>query len=144
MSSALRFCGGLRCEVYTLDRTRRFFVLSFLADLVPAPPFVNSGDTAWQLTAATFVGMQSIPGLAILYAGLVKKKWALNSAVMCFYAFSIVLLCWVLWGYNMGFGNPATLGPGILSQIVGIPGPAISAAGELGQANIPLAGSALP
>ena len=51
----------------------------FLADVnpyIPAPSFLNSGDTAWQLTAATFVGMQSIPGLAILYAGLVKKKWA--------------------------------------------------------------------
>ncbi len=123
------------------------FPMTFLADANPyvaAPSFLNSGDTAWQLTAATFVGLQSIPGLAILYAGLVKKKWALNSAVMCFYAFSIVLLAWVLWGYNMGFGSPATLGPGILSQVVGIPHPAISAAGETGQANIPLAGSGFP
>ncbi len=75
------------------------YLLFFLADvnpLIPAPPFLNSGDTAWQLTAGTFVGLQSIPGLAILYAGLVKKKWALNSAVMCFYAFSIVLLAWVV------------------------------------------------
>ena len=122
-------------------------MFSLLADVnpyIPAPSFLNSGDTAWQLTAATFVGMQSIPGLAILYAGLVKKKWALNSAVMCFYAFSIVLLCWVLWGYNMGFGSPATLGPGILSQIVGIPHPAIDAVGETGQAAIPLAGSGFP
>ena len=80
----------------------------FLADAnpyIPAAKFLNSGDTAWQLTAATFVGMQSIPGLAILYAGLVKKKWALNSAVMCFYAFSITLLVWMLWGYEMSFGE---------------------------------------
>jgi Amt family ammonium transporter len=121
-----------------------FPILGDANPYIPAPSFLNSGDTAWQLTAATFVGLQSIPGLAILYAGLVKKKWALNSAVMCFYAFSIVLLCWVLWGYNMGFGNPATLGPGLLSQIVGIPHPAIGAESELGQANIPLAGAALP
>jgi len=40
-----------------------------------------------------------------LAAGLAKKKWALNSAVMCFYAFSIVLITWSLWGYNMSFGN---------------------------------------
>jgi Amt family ammonium transporter len=120
------------------------FLLADANPYVPAPSFLNSGDTAWQLTAATFVGLQSIPGLAILYAGLVKKKWALNSAVMCFYAFSIVLLCWVLWGYNMSFGSPAILGPGILSQIVGIPHPAISAAGETGQAAIPLAGTGFP
>ena len=121
--------------------------MTFLADANPyvaAPSFLNAGDTAWQLTAATFVGMQSIPGLAILYAGLVKKKWALNSAVMCFYAFSIVLITWVLWGYNMSFGNPATLGPGILSQLVGIPHPATGADALTGQANIPLAGTGFP
>ena len=46
--------------------------MTFLADANPyisAQSWLNSGDTAWQLTAATFVGMQSIPGLAILYAG---------------------------------------------------------------------------
>jgi len=121
--------------------------LTLLADAgpyVPAPSFVNSGDTAWQLTAATFVGMQSIPGLAILYAGLVKKKWALNSAVMCFYAFSIVLLVWMLWGYQMSFGNPLKLGPGILSNLVGIPHPSLGPDFELSQADIPLAASSLP
>ena len=66
------------------------FLLADVNPYLEAPKWLNSGDTAWQLTAATFVGMQSIPGLAILYAGLVKKKWALNSAVMVFYAFSIV------------------------------------------------------
>src|SRR5271165_421419 len=111
---------------------------------IPAPAFVNSGDTAWQLAAATFVGMQSIPGLAILYAGLVKKKWALNSALMCFYAFSIVLIVWTLWGYNMSFGAPLRLGAGILSQLVGAPHPALSSASELGRAGVPLAAGSLP
>jgi len=111
---------------------------------VPAPSFVNSGDTAWQLAAATFVGMQSIPGLAILYAGLVKKKWALNSALMCFYAFSIVLIVWTLWGYNMSFGAPLRLGAGILSQLVGAPHPVLSSASELGRAGVPLAAGSLP
>jgi Amt family ammonium transporter len=121
-----------------------FPLLAQAGPYVAAPPFVNSGDTAWQLTAATFVGMQSIPGLAILYAGLVKKKWALNSAVMCFYAFSIVLLVWMLWGYQMGFGTPLKLGPGILSNLVGIPHPSLGPAAELGRADIPLAASSLP
>lgn len=119
----------------------------YLADASPfisAPSYVNSGDTAWQLTAATLVGLMSLPGLAILYGGLVKKKWALNSAVMCFYAFSVVLITWSLWGYNMSFGAPANLGPGILGGIVGIPHPAIGAAQELGQAVIPSAAGALP
>jgi Amt family ammonium transporter len=120
------------------------FLLADANPYIPAPGFLNSGDTAWQLTAATFVGMQSIPGLAILYAGLVKKKWALNSAVMCFYAFSIVLMVWMLWAFNMSFGDAAKLGPGILSSIVGIPHPAAMAGSEIGQANIPLAAGGMP
>jgi len=120
----------------------------FLADASPyaaAPSFLNSGDTAWQLTAATFVGIQSIPGLAILYGGVVKKKWALNSAVMCFYAFSIVLLVWVLWAYNMSFGDPLKIpGPPFLQATVGVPHPAVLPDAEIGQANIPLAASGMP
>ena len=110
--------------------------------IIADPPWLNSGDTSWQLTAGTFVGLQSIPGLAILYAGLVKKKWALNSAVMCFYAFSIVLITWSLWGYNSSFGTQwlTIAGQGFL----GFPSPAIGAAQEIGQAVIPAAASALP
>jgi hypothetical protein len=52
--------------------------------LVPSPKWLDSGNNAWQLAAATFVGLQSIPGLAVLYAGYVKQKWAINSAFMCF------------------------------------------------------------
>jgi len=112
--------------------------------LISAPSFVNSGDTAWQLTAATLVGLMSLPGLAILYGGLVKKKWALNSAVMCFYAFSIVLVVWMLWGYNMAFGTPAQLGAGVLSNFIGIPHPALGAEQMMGQATVPLAAAGLP
>jgi Amt family ammonium transporter len=119
--------------------------LFFLADAnpyIPAPTWLNSGDTAWQLTAGTFVGLQSIPGLAILYAGLVKKKWALNSAVMCFYAFSIVLISWVLWGYNMSFGNPWLAIAG--NQFLGLPHFALSPDALIGQATIPAAAAGFP
>jgi Amt family ammonium transporter len=67
---------------------------------------IDSGDTAWQLTAATFVGLMSIPALAVLYAGLVPKKWVVNTLMMAFAGFSAVLVVWVLWGYKMGFGTP--------------------------------------
>ena len=56
----------------------------------------NSGDNAWQLTAGTLVGLQSIPGLVILYAGMMKKKWAINSAFMAFYGFSMTMVIWLL------------------------------------------------
>jgi len=51
-----------------------------LAQFVADPSWLNSGDNAWQLTSATLVGIMSVPGLAILYAGLMKRKWAVNSA----------------------------------------------------------------
>lgn len=56
------------------------------------------------MTAGTFVGLQSIPGLALYYGGLTRKKFAINTALMCFYGFSAVLVVWVLLGYNFGFG----------------------------------------
>ncbi len=112
--------------------------------LAPDPAYLNSGDTAWQLTTGTFVGLQSIPGLAILYGGVVKKKWAINSGLMCLYAFSIVLLVWVLLGYKMGFGNPLQLGPGILSGLVGVPGPALNSTAEQSRAVIPLLAAGMP
>ncbi|KAL2531234.1 Ammonium transporter 2 [Abeliophyllum distichum] len=70
-----------------------------------SPNWLNKGDNAWQLTATTMVGLQSVPGLVILYGSMVKKKWAVNSAFMALYAFAAVLICWVLWGYNMSFGT---------------------------------------
>ncbi len=41
---------------------------------VPYPSWVNTGDNTWQITAATFVGLMSLPALAVLYASLVPKK----------------------------------------------------------------------
>lgn len=70
-----------------------------------SPDWLNKGDNAWQMVAATFVGMQSMPGLVILYGSIVKKKWAVNSAFMALYAFAAVLICWVTWAYKMAFGD---------------------------------------
>ena|ERR1700712_5729363 len=69
------------------------------------PAWLDKGDNAWQLTAASLVALQSVPGLVVLYAGWVKHKWAVNSAFMAFYAFGAVLICWVLWAYKESFGN---------------------------------------
>ena len=71
------------------------------------PSWLDTGSNAWMLTAATLVGLQSVPGLALYYGGLTRKKFALNTALMTFYAFAAVLVVWVLAGYNIGFGQPA-------------------------------------
>ncbi|RCV28314.1 hypothetical protein SEVIR_5G401300v4 [Setaria viridis] len=72
---------------------------------IGVPHWLNKGDNAWQMVAATLVGLQSMPGLVILYGSIVKKKWAVNSAFMALYAFAAVWLCWVTWGYQMSFGE---------------------------------------
>ena len=82
------------------------------ASLVPYPSWLNPADNTWQLTAATFVGLMSIPGLAVLYASLVPKKWAVNVLAMVFAGFSLVLIIWALWGYKMGFGDTSVGGGG--------------------------------
>ncbi|KAJ1696856.1 hypothetical protein LUZ63_005368 [Rhynchospora breviuscula] len=73
-----------------------------------APEWLNKGDNSWQLTASSFVALQSI-GLVIIYGGIVKKKWAINSAFMALYAFAATLIFWTLWGFRMSFGNPLFL-----------------------------------
>src|SRR5215469_14548680 len=110
--------------------------------LTPSPQWLDTGNNAWQMAAATFVGLQSIPGLTVLYGGIVKKKWAINSAFMSMYAFASVLVVWVLFDYNMAFG-PAWLS--IAGQsFLGTPGLATSAAFTLGQATVPEAASGMP
>lgn len=74
--------------------------------MTPAvPSWLNKGDNAWQMTASTLVAIQSMPGLVIIYASFVKKKWAVNSAFMALYAFAAVLICWVLLCFRMAFGD---------------------------------------
>src|SRR6266481_3696544 len=105
--------------------------------LVPSPQWLDTGNNAWQLAAATFVGLQSIPGLTVLYGGIVKKKWAINSAFMSMYAFASVLVVWILFDYNMAFGEQ-------WFPFLGKPGLATSASFTTGQAVIPAAAAGMP
>ncbi|BBN08553.1 ammonium transporter, Amt family [Marchantia polymorpha subsp. ruderalis] len=95
-----------------------------------SPDWLNKGDNAWQLTASTLVGLQCVPGLVILYGSIVKKKWAINSAFMSFYAFACVLICWVTWAFKMSFGEE-------LIPIWGKAGPALGQKYLLKQAFLP-------
>ena len=105
----------------------------------------SSGDASWQLTAATLVGLMSLPGLAVLYGGLVQKKWAVNTMLMAFSAFSLVLVVWCLWGFNMGFGQPwiKTTVNGAASGFLGKPSTSLGV-GQENQANIPLLDGLMP
>ena len=114
-----------------------------LSTLNPDPSWLNSGDTAWQLTSATLVGIMSIPGLAILYAGLMKRKFAVNSALMVIYAFAMTLVIWMFFAYDMSFGTPLHIG-GAATTFVGIPHPVGGANDLEQQASIPLLTGLIP
>jgi Amt family ammonium transporter len=110
----------------------------------PYPDWLNPGDNAWQLMAATLVGLMSIPGIALLYGGLVQRKWAVNTMLMAFTGFALVLVAWVLYEFNMGFGTPLRLGPGILGSFVGTPHPILDPGSLQGKARIPLLDGSMP
>jgi Amt family ammonium transporter len=95
---------------------------------VDAPSWLSAGDTTWQLTAATLVGLMSVPGLVVLYGGVMQKRWSINSMMLTFLTFSIVLVVWVLWAFKMGFGQPwfHSSHPGFLNAFIGQPGPVLS------------------
>ncbi|CAF9941939.1 MAG: hypothetical protein ALECFALPRED_009426 [Alectoria fallacina] len=97
-----------------------------------APAWLDPGHNAWQMTAGTLVALQSIPGLVVLYAGWVKHKWSINSAFMAFYAFAAVLICWVVWGYQMSFGTQ-------MLPLVGYPAISVDLGFELEDSNLPTA-----
>jgi len=97
------------------------------------PSWLDRGDNGWQLTAGTLVGLQSVPGLVVLYGGIVKTKWAINSALMALYAFAAVLVVWVLLAYKMSFGKQ-------MLPFVGVPGPLMTLDNVLEQAKLPTVG----
>ena len=84
--------------------------MHLLAGLSPYPNWLIPGDNAWQLTSATLVGLMSLPGIAVLYGGLLQRKWVVNTMLMAFSGFAIVLVVWMGWGYNLAFGPQAHFG----------------------------------
>jgi ammonium transporter, Amt family len=107
------------------------------------PHYLNPGDNAWQLTAATFVGLMSVPGLVVLYGGVMQKRWSVNSMMLAFVAFAVILVEWVLYGYKMGFGYPwqGLSHSGFFGNFIGQPGSSLSRTDLQGQGNIPLVGT---
>ena len=73
-----------------------------------AEPKVDTGDTAWMLTSTALVLMMTIPGLALFYAGMVRKKNVLATMMQSFAITAIVTVVWFAVGYSLAFtpGNP--------------------------------------
>ncbi|MDR7025542.1 Amt family ammonium transporter [Pseudomonas peli] len=64
---------------------------------------LNSGDTAWMLTATALVLFMTIPGLALFYAGMVRSKNVLSVMMQCFAITGLISILWVVYGYSLAF-----------------------------------------
>lgn len=79
--------------------------------LLAAPAFaqeeatVNAGDTAWMLTSTALVLMMTIPGLALFYAGMVRKKNVLATMMQSFFLAALCSVIWMVAGYSIAFGE---------------------------------------
>ncbi len=79
------------------------------AEQTPAPaeeePKLDTGDTSWILVSTALVLLMTIPGLALFYGGMVRKKNVLGTMAHSFVAAAIVSITWVVIGYTLAFGS---------------------------------------
>jgi Amt family ammonium transporter len=66
-------------------------------------PRIDSGDTAWMIVATALVLMMSLPGLALFYAGMVRKKNVLATMAQTLATMALVSVLWVVVGYSLAF-----------------------------------------
>lgn len=92
------------------------YILSFLTTLLitclvdaeeaaPAALKIDTGDTAWLIMASALVVLMTVPGLALFYGGLSKRKDTLNTMAMSIAAFCIVSVLWIIYGYTLSFSG---------------------------------------
>ena len=72
-------------------------------------PQIDTGDTAWLLVATVLVLMMNIPGLALFYAGMVRKKNVLATAVQAVAVAALVTVLWFIVGYSLAFTDGGAL-----------------------------------
>lgn len=77
-----------------------------------APPYINSGDTAWMIAASALVLFMTVPGLGLYYAGITRPKNVLTTYIQCFTITCLVTVLWLFFGYSLAFGpsEPYTAG----------------------------------
>src|SRR5438477_992214 len=72
---------------------------------------IDGGDTAWMISATALVLMMTIPGLALFYCGMVRKKNVLATMTQSFACTAVCSLWWFAFGYSLSFvGDGPCLG----------------------------------
>jgi Amt family ammonium transporter len=85
-----------------------------LAQAAAPPPKIDPADTAWMISATALVLMMTIPGLALFYGGMVRKKNVLAITMQCFAITCLMTILWMIVGYSLAFseGTPYVGGLG--------------------------------
>ncbi len=76
---------------------------------------LDTGDTAWMITATAFVVLMTVGGLTLFYGGMTRAKNIVNTVMMVFMAYAVAIVVWFLWAYSLAF----TDGPASLDAIIG-------------------------
>ncbi len=71
----------------------------------PVTGHLDSGDTAWMLTATMLVLLMTIPGLALFYGGMVRAKNLLSVLMQCFAITAMVTVLWIAFGFSLAFST---------------------------------------
>jgi len=79
-----------------------------LAEPALAEDVLSPADTAWMLTASLLVLMMTLPGLALFYGGLVRRKNVLSVLMQCLISAGMASVVWVLFGYSLAFSGDGT------------------------------------
>ena len=96
---------------------------------------LDSGSTAWMLTATLLVLMMLLPGLALFYGGLVRAKNALSVMSQCLAITALAILIWVGWGYSLAFsGSGPVVGDLAKAGLKGLDGATLWPVGTDGRA----------
>lgn len=86
-------------------------VFSAAANADAPAPVLNSGDTAWMLTSTALVLLMTIPGVALFYGGMVRRKNLLSVAAATFATTALISVVWAIVGYSLAFkGTGAYVG----------------------------------
>ncbi|HWT08972.1 MAG TPA: ammonia channel protein, partial [Roseomonas sp.] len=80
-------------------------LLAAMPAMAQEAPKVDTGDAAWMLTSTALVLMMTIPGVALFYAGMVRKKNVLATMMQSFFITALVTVLWMVAGYSIAFGE---------------------------------------
>ncbi|MCL7998670.1 ammonium transporter [Brucella pseudogrignonensis] len=82
---------------------------AFAQDAAEATPTLDTGDTAWMLTSTALVLMMTIPGLALFYGGMVRKKNVLSTVMQSFAITCLMSVLWMFFGYSLAFTDGGSM-----------------------------------